>query len=167
MTWAWQPLSSFTVSPSPWRSPGSTNLQKKRFLAHLPSTSLTRAQKTEQEGREGGAEQRQGGAPSLPQPWETTSRAPALLVAWAEGPGLKGGEEPGLSGQEKAGHSRPLTGGQGEAWSTPVWHQPLWMGPHRLLHVPEARAPGSAGVSLPNVGLLPPGYCESWSSLAF
>lgn len=68
----------------------------------------------EQEGRKGGAEQRQGGARSLPQPRETTSRAPALLMAWAEGPGLKGGEEPGLSGQERVGHSRPLTGGQGE-----------------------------------------------------
>ena len=78
MTWAWQPLSSFTVSPSPWRSPGSTNLQKKRSLARLLSTSLTRAQKMEQEGRKGGAEQRQGGACSLTQPWRTTSRAPAL-----------------------------------------------------------------------------------------
>lgn len=41
-----------------------------------------------------------------------------------------------------------------------------WLGSHRLLRVPEARTQGSVS-SLPNLGLLPTGYFESWSSLAF
>lgn len=41
-----------------------------------------------------------------------------------------------------------------------------WLGSQRLLHVPEATVQGSVS-SLPNLGLLPAGYFESWSSLAF
>lgn len=90
LTWAWQLLSSFTVSPSPWRSL-STNTQKKWFLAHLPSTS--RDQSPEDQSRRAGREQqsrgREGplpapGAPSVPQPRETTSGAPTLLRSLGE-----------------------------------------------------------------------------------
>lgn len=112
VTWAWQPLSSFTVSPSPWRSPGSTNLQKKRFLARLLSTSPTKAQKTEQEGRKGGAEQRQGGARSLPQPRGNHLESPCLARGLgrrsrAEGWGGARAQWSGKSGAQQAPDGRP------------------------------------------------------------
>lgn len=53
-----------------------------------------------------------------------------------------------------------------KVWSGPVLRWLFGLGSHRLLRVPEARAPGSVA-SLPNLDLVPPGYLESWSSLAF
>lgn len=65
VTWAWQLLSSFTVSPSPRRSLSTKN--QKQFLAHLPSTSCN--QSPEDLSRRGGRERPStGGGGPLPAP---------------------------------------------------------------------------------------------------
>lgn len=165
---AWQHLSSLTVSLSPWRSL-STNPQKKLFLAHLPSTSP----QPEQE-RKGAAEQRREGtfaSPERPQPAPGNNFRSSSLAQqpWQRVPGLKSGE--GLGSGRSMAQCSPWERCRGREPSEKVWSRPvlqclLGLGSHRLPRVPEARKWGSVA-SLPNLDLVPPGYFESWSSLAF
>lgn len=92
----------------------------------------------------------------------------ALLSSLGKGSqGQSGRSQGSVLGRSVAQHA---PGGSGQAerpgQANPQLLPQTQLGSHRLLHVPEARAQGSVA-SLPNPGLLPPGYCESWSSLAF
>lgn len=90
MTWARQLLSSFTVSPSPWRSL-STNAQK-LFLAHLPSTSpRPEPRRPEQERKGAESRRREGpvpapGAPNLPQPPGNNFMSPSFAQQPGQSP---------------------------------------------------------------------------------
>lgn len=165
-----QLLSSLTVSLAPWRS-CSTNPQKKLFPAHLPSTSP----QAEQERRKGAAEQREGtfANPECPQsapaPGNNFRNSSLAQQPWQRVPGLKSGEGPVVRkehGTVCPRWERPRGRESGDVRSGPVLQRLLGLGSHRLLCGPEARARGSVS-SLPNLDLVPPGYFESWSSLAF
>lgn len=140
------PRRSLSTNPPRW------------FLAHLPSTS------PEQSRRDCCQSQR----PQSAQSQETTSEAPALLSCLGKGPqGCRAEREPGLGGQEGSWHSVPSwewprgTEPSEKAWSSPSGWDPTG--------VSVFQKPGHRLVvaSLPNLGLLLPGYFESWSSLAF
>lgn len=148
------------------------------FAKHLPRPEPRRP---EQENRKGAAEQRQGrtlAGPQCPQCAPAPENHP-MSSSLARQPGQK---VPRMKSRERAraawlgrnmaqcapsgsgrgGGSRVRRPGVGQSRSFPSG----WLGSHRLLRVPEARAQGSVS-SLPNLGLLPGGYLESWSSLAF
>lgn len=157
MAWAWQLLSSLSVTV-PTEKPKHQPLRW--FLAHLPSTSPEQSR-----GKEG----------PLPAPAPPVCPGPgnnfgssALLSCLGKGPqGCRAEREPGLGGQEGAWHSVPPwewprgTEPSEKAWSFPSGRDPTGVS------VFQKPGHGPVVASLPNLGLLLPGYFESWSSLAF
>lgn len=141
MAWAWQLLSSLTVSLSPWRTL-STNPQKKWFLAHWPSTSS-------QGQSRGGSSTAETGRdlwlppvpPVCPSSRQQLRELRPCSAAWEEGPrvgeqresqGLVVRKEhgtvcPGGSGLE--GHSQVKRPGVGQSCGLPSGPG----GSHRLL----------------------------------
>lgn len=110
VTWAWQLLSSLTVSLSPWRTL-STNPQKKWFLAHRLSTSPQGQGRRGSSRAEAGRDLWQPPVPpicpsSRQQLWELQP----CSAAWEKGPRAQEWREPGLGNQEGAWHSVSLVG---------------------------------------------------------
>lgn len=171
MTWAWQLLSSLTVSLSPWRTL-STDPQKKWFLAHRPSTSSQGQSRRGSSGAEAGRDLWRPPVPPIsPAPGNNFGSSGLAQQPGARVPGSKRRESQGWVVRKGHGTVWPRwewprgTQPGEEAWSGPVpWLSLGVGGSHRLLRVPGARAQGP---SLPNLGLSLPGYLESWSSLAF
>lgn len=172
MTWAW---------PGSFLAPSQCHFHHGEASAPTPRRNcfwlICQAPPRNQSRRGGRGQQNRGkgplptqSTPNLPQPQETTSGAPALLSSLGKGSqGLKSGE--GRMMRKEHGTvcprwERPRGRESCDVWRGPVLQRLLGLGSHRLLCGPEARAQGSVS-SLPNLDLVPPGYFESWSSLAF
>lgn len=137
------------------------------FAKHLPAT---RAGEEEGGSRTEGRDLCQPECPqSAPAPGNNFRSSSLARQPWQRVPGLKSGEGPVMRkehGTVCPRWERPRGRESGDIWSGPVLQRLLGLGSHRLLCGPEARAQGSVS-SLPNQDLVPPGYFESWSSLAF
>lgn len=138
------------------------------FAKHLPATRA---------GEERGSRAAAGRdlcqprvPPIAPAPGNNFRSSGLAQQPWQRAPGLKSGEGRVVR-KEHGTVCPPWERHRGRepgetVWSRPVLQRLLGLGSHRLLRVPEARTRGTVA-SLPNLDLVPPGYFESWSSLAF
>lgn len=158
------------MSPSLWSSRSAP--LRSGFWPIGQAPPLTGAQeKTRSRNRDWGGRAEAGRGPCQPPsarngpgPGRTTSRAPALLSILGKEGRVQGRRGAGRGGRRRS--TAPcVPSGHGLGLGPILW-LPLRLGSHRFLCVPGARTQGREA-SLLNMGLLPLGYFESWSSLAF